>query len=317
MNASYKLRYKRGKKMSSQWIWRIIYIIFIAAVTYLVATFSEASKVVDFLVDRKEELMADDRAMIAATVIANNHNKTDVYVLASPLYEETFESITHHVKVSIYPLVEFKNNSGYNSIAILLSHIDIKDDQAIKNDQDEHLIDIQLEFHLNSGTVLGNTNIFKEPMTTLFDNTGRMIVIHYDLLKKPTEVAQLKSIVISYAVSNSIDETFVNLSNSDLIEVTANDIFAGNFNRDIQNASPKNLDILSIYGLEDFQTHSDIYYNDMFISELDSYNYYYLRNIAIELVIVLPITYFLFFHKHLKRRKREKDRLKTITNEDN
>ena len=292
--------------MSSQWIWRIIYMIFIGAITVLVATFSQASKVVNFLKDNEDLLMSDDRAMISATVIANNRDGTDVYVLSNPLYSETFENNNMKASISIYPLVEFKNDKANNSIAILIKDLEISDVTAFRNDDDYHIIHADITF--DRDLTINNKNIrsFNEFMVPLFDNTGRIIVIKEDLLKTPTGQAEFLYITFSYQVGDQLSQTFVSLANSSLSTTIPSDLFDETFNRDILEVTASNMDILKTYGLESFHQNTDIYYNAQLILEFNRYNVYYIRYIGIELLIVLPLTYLFFFHKHVKRMIRQR-----------
>ena len=292
--------------MSTQWIWRIIYIIFIGAITFIVASFSEASKVVTFLADREDIFMEDDRALIQGTVIANNHDGTDTYILAEPLYKMLFESETQSIQISIYPLVEFKGSKAHNSMAILLNDIEINDDQAKKDDNDYHIIKAEISFDRNLSLGDGNKSMFIETMTPLYDDHGRMMVINQELLKTSTGQAAFEMITIHYEREDGINSTLINLSNGSLIDVIPNDVFDASYDRDIQALTDENLDILAQFGLSNLSQQDDIYYNDALLSELQSYNRFYFIYIAIEIAIVLPITYFLFFHKYIRRRLREK-----------
>ena len=167
---------KERDNMNSQWIWRIIYIIFIGAITFVVATFSEAAKVVNFLQDNETELKSNSQALIAATVIANEHNDTDVYVLKTPLYEEAFEREDVSLTISIYPLVKFKSEKAVNAIAILITDLEIKDTLAKKDDNEENIIYAELGFDRDLNVSNTEKRLFTEYMTPLFDNSGRMIL---------------------------------------------------------------------------------------------------------------------------------------------
>lgn len=298
--------------MPSQWIWRITYIIFIGFVTIIVTTFSEATKVVNFLGNNQSEFMSDDRMLIAATVIANNRDSTDAYVLATPLYYQTFDNEVATLSVSIYPLVEFKGSKANNAIAILVNTIEINDELALKDGDNYHIIQAEIVFDRDIQVGQQNKRYFEEYMTPLYDDTGRLIIIKEELLQTSTGIALFQSISITYQVTGAT-QTLVTLSNSELTNITPNDLFDLSINRDLILMTEENVDLLSQFGLNSLSGNNSIYYNPDLITEFNRYNRYYFIYIGIEFLFVLPITYFLFFHKYIRRNIREKRMLNTNT----
>lgn len=292
--------------MYHKWIWAIFYIMLISTITYIVASFSEAAKTNDFLSERKDVFMSDNRTLIQATVIANNHNSTDAYVSSEPLYQETFDHEYFHVQVSIYSLVEFKDDRAHNSVAILLKDIEITDSNAVYDDNDYRMIKAYLTFNKNLSLGESNTNVFIEPMTTLYDDTARLMIINQDLLTSNGEPVEFEVIKFTYAIDLEFDETLVMLYNKDLTAQYGSDKFDESFNRDISNASSRNLNLLEQCELNNFKTCNSIYYNETLLNEFLSYNHYYLRYIGIEVLILIPITYFLFFHKYFRKMIKDK-----------
>lgn len=290
--------------MNTQWIWRIIYIIFIGAITFVVATFSEAAKVVNFLQDNEVVLKENKQALIAATVIANEHNGTDVYVLKDPLYQQTFEQPSTSLTVSIYPLVKFKEGLSMNAIAILVTDLDIKDTLAKTDDNDEHIIYTELVFDRDLDVSNTDKRLFTEYMTPLFDNSGRMIIINQDVLMTSSGQAIFQTLSFSYEVQSGDKITVVVLANSNLVTDQPSDIFDQSIPRDIAALTEENLDLVTQFGTENLTQNTAIHYDASWLEKLNSYNYIYVRNVLIEFAIVLPITYFLFFHKYVLRRIR-------------
>lgn len=293
--------------MSIQWVSRIIYILLIGLITFFVASFSEAAKVVDFLDNLEENISTNERALIAASMIANNHDGTDVYVKNTPIYEESFLSTQYKVDVSIYPLVEFKDEKAHNSIAILLTNLEINDELAALNDDDYHIIGANISFDRN--LEVGNSDSFNESMTTLYDDTLRLIVINQEKLNTTTGPAVFKQITFTYASDSGSEVILAILSNSDLMTISYNDAFDESFDRDIKQLTPDALDLFSVYGINQLDN-VNIYYDETLVDTLSSYNWYYVKNIGIEIAIVLPITYLLFFHKYVFEIMRNKKRIK-------
>ena len=297
---------KEMNLMKSAWIWRIIYILFIGALTFVIASFSEASKVVNFLEDNRNELMADDHKMIVATSIANLHDKSDAYVLKTPLYEQTFELPDFKLKLSIYPFVTFNKDKVSNQLAFLVTDLSVSDTLASKDDNDDHLVYTEFVFDRELDVENQNKQVFMELMTPLYDDTGRMIIINQDLLKTPSGQAQFQTISIAYELSSGQKQTLVVLANSLLIENKPSDMFDVSIPRDIAVLSETNLDFANQYGTLNLENEPAIYYDSIWLERLDSYQSIYVRNILIELAIILPVTYFLFFHKHVLRHIKQK-----------
>src|SRR5690606_11352249 len=110
---------------------------------------------------------------------------------------------------------------------------------------------------------------------------------------------EFKRITISYLLTAGLTNVLVDLNNSNLTEVTSNDLFDQTFDRDIINLNHQSIDIHAIYGLSDFRDNEAIYYNSELVPLLMTYNIYYLKNIGIALLILMPITYFIFFHRYV------------------
>ena len=145
-----------------------------------------------------------------------------------------------------------------------------------------------------------------ELMTPLFDDTGRMIIINQDLLVTPLGQAQFQTISIAYELSSGEKQILVVLANSLFISTQPSDMFDSSIPRDIKILSEYDLDLASNYGTTNLEGNSNIYYDSIWLDRLDSYQSIYVRNILIELAVVLPLTYFLFFHKHVLRHIRQK-----------
>ncbi len=282
--------------MTRHWLFIAIYIFFIGGITFLVATYSAAEKVVSFLGDQKEELQNDNLKLLSAAVVANRNDGTEAYIKIEPLYQEHFQSNTAEIEVYIYALVEFQGNSGNNSVAILLKNLDVGI-VDVTLDEDEYTI-IQAEIEFNQVVTIGQTSrqVFKETFITVFDDSTKLILFNYDMLSAPTDI-DIKRISITYKLDTGPEILFVDLNNPTYAAVTANDLF-DEFSQDrsLVNLTAEHIDILNVYGLSNYATNTDLYYDATLIDLLESYNYHYFINISIEVLILIPITYFVFFH---------------------
>src|SRR5690606_6292080 len=148
-------------------------------------------------------------------------------------------------------------------------------------DEDDYRI-IQADIEFNQVVTIGQTSrqVFNETFITVFDDSTKLILFNYDALSAPSNI-DVKSIAITFQPITGNKATLVDLNNSDYSDITNNDFFDASFDRDIMNLSSDKIDILTIYGLNNFETHNDLYYNDELLSLLESYNYYYFINIGI------------------------------------
>jgi hypothetical protein len=298
---------------------------FIIVLTYVVATFSEASMVVDFLKDQEELIGDDPNKLIAATAVANIHDGSDVYVLKEPLYTQTFsdDSTSDYATISIYSYVVFKENETKQMIAILVTDLNIDNAGALLDDNDYHQLQATISFN-DAITINDYTaSSFDETFVTAFEDETKLIFIDVALFKT-TDITKIE---VMYTTDTGLETTFISLGNSNYVAVNANDIFDNSFDRDIKNVMLENIDIASIYGVDQYQNENNIYYDGQWLETLSSYNYYYFRNAGFELLFLLPITYLIFFRKQMKKKlktrklekeektKKEKEDLKNMFRE--
>lgn len=279
-------------------------------VTYFVATFSEASKVIDFLADRQEELLADDSKLILASNIANQHDGTDAYTLSEPLFDEMFVAVDHGIHLMIYPVALIQGNQTKNRIAILAKDIRIDDDLAVTNEDGYHDINIRITF--DRDIVIGDTveNEFDETFVSIFEDATRLFLIDASMLETNTGQARIVHISISYATTLGTYTKLVGLTNSTLATTNTVDLFASSYNRELNVLTPEALDITGNYGIDDIAQNGDLYYDATLVDELNSYNWYIILYIGIEMIVVATVSYFLYFHKYVMRKVHDKQSIK-------
>ncbi|MGE4320221.1 MAG: hypothetical protein AB7E61_02080 [Acholeplasmataceae bacterium] len=296
----------------NRWIKIIIYLLFVIFLSYLVAMFSEAAIVVDYLKDQQETIQDEPLPFLAATVIANSHDGTDVYILNTPLYEETFDvSLTsQHVVVSIYTLVEYKGDEAHNSIVILLNDIELSNDDAYVDNDNYHTLNANITFDRPITINEYTASTFNETFVTAYDDQTKLILLNTNYFETTAGVAEIERIDITYTLTSGDEVNFVTLYNADKLTMVANDTFDTSFNRNINQVTPTNIDIFSVYGLTAFKDNANIYYDATWLETLMTYNSYYFRFAIYELLVLLPITYFLFIHKYVRRNLKDKKELK-------
>ncbi len=293
------------------WFKLVLYFFFVAIITYFVVFYSEAAKVLNFLSEQQDNVENDTLSFLAATVIANNDDGTDVYIEKTPLFEETYDSqsSSQHIKVSIYALVEFKNNQAHSSIVFLLRNIELNNDNIVSDKNNFQDLQANIVFDKTIKVNDYEASAFKETFVNAFDNKTKLLLINTDLFNTSEGNAEIKRIDITYSLTSGEDINFVTLYNSDIEAINPSDRFDSSFNRDIKNVTYDNINIFSTYGLNNFKDNADIYYNPNLLNELNDFSFY-IRYILIEIAVVIIITYFIFFHKKVMAIYKNKKELK-------
>jgi len=277
------------------WFVTSLYVLLVGATTIFTTTYSEAEKVVSFLYDQKTELVADQRKLLVATSIANTHDGTDAYVKKDPLYGAHYETTGSSLDLSFYALAQVKGSSSTDCLAILVSNFTVTDEASALNSDDYHILDATIEFTSTVTFQSRSSDAFTESFVTLFDDTSKLILIQYSRLTSSVPI-EFAAITLSYPLTGGLSQTIATVEPAGLVAL-----------------SPENIGISLIYA-ETYETSPSIYYDAVLLSRLSSYNYLYVKNLGIELLIVGVITYFIFFHKHVREKIKTKKALKKKEN---
>ncbi len=293
--------------MTKHWLFITAYILFIAMVTYFVATYTEAEKVVTFLADQESSIGDSNFKLLSSTVAANNGDGTDAIIQIEPLYEQSFVEGDNRVDISIYTLIEYHSSYSNHAVAILIKNLSIDDESLYKDDDQYSQIKANIEF--SEVVTLGKTKSrsFSETFITLYNDKQKLIMMNFDRLESDLPIL-FKYIQISYLDVNQMSKPLINLNNSDISDMQS-DIFDQSFDRDIKNLNETNIKIMDQNALVDFENNEDLYY-DHISSLFDSYNSLYFKNIGIEVLIIIPITYLVFFNNYVVAYFKEKHKLK-------
>ncbi|QWB96098.1 hypothetical protein KHQ89_01220 [Mycoplasmatota bacterium] len=289
------------------------YFLLIGLIIYMVASFSEVSKAITFLQDQESEIADDPLALISTTVIANNHDGSQAYVLNNPLYEESFSSEDINLTFSIYPLVEFKNKQALNSIAFVITDLSIDDDSALLSDNGFNVVNLSLSF--SEEIKLGDETVesVSEPFTETFSNDMRIMIIKRDaLMTDDDKYVDFTYISLSYELNSDRESHIVKLTNSTYNEVVLSDLFDESLNYDIKDVNKDALDLYSQYDLTNYKDNEAIYFDENLIAIYQSYNGILVKNISIAVFVIGVATYFLYFHKYVMIKYRKKQTLKKL-----
>ena len=291
--------------MTKNWIFIAIYILFIAAITYLVGTLSEADKVQDFIASQKEIIEDDNLKLISTVIVANQNDGTEALIEIEPLFTESYLSTNFDVTVYIYSFVKLKGNNAVNSVAIMIRDLRLDTDDLQEDTYHDTLLKADIRF--NQMVTVGETSKqeFSEVFATLYDDQTKLIIIDYDKLNGETPI-EFESITIKYVLTNATEPNLVVLTNSDLALVSTDDKFDGTFDRDIKNVNKENIQLTVKYGLNNLTPNDNIFYDPSVYDQLQAKALgIYARNISIEFVFVAILTYFIFFHGSVVRSIKE------------
>lgn len=285
--------------MTKNWFFIILYIIFIGMATFMVSLYTEAQKRVDFLKNLQSEVEDDNVKLLAATLVANRGDGTNAIIFKEPLYEQHFIDGEDEVGLYIYKVAE--NLRSYeHSLAILIRDLNITDTSLLKDEDDYSTIRATIKF--NQEITIGQTNkqTFEETFITLYDDTSKLLLINFDRLKAESTIS-FESIHIAYDDINYFSRELVTLYNSDLVNEIP-DKFSNTYQRDIKLITSDEIKFLSDESLNDIKNNIKLYYDATLISKLNKLNSLYLINISLLLLVVIPLTYFIFFHKEVYTR---------------
>src|SRR5690554_7754173 len=103
-------------------ITQILYLVLVGLIALVVITYAQATKVLDFLNDQKEELVEDEQKLLQAFVISSFADGTDIYIEKDPLYSQSFKSINGNseLDLNIYNVVIFNKDERFASIAFII-----------------------------------------------------------------------------------------------------------------------------------------------------------------------------------------------------
>ncbi|MDY0276799.1 MAG: hypothetical protein RBQ97_01805 [Acholeplasma sp.] len=295
-------------------IGKIFYFIFIIAVTFIVSNFSEASKVMAFLKGEKDQMLISNEHLISATTISNYRDKTNALVLKEPLYHEDFisynedNSINNQISVYIYTFAEFKGTKAYNNLGFIIKNVKLNINNILLDDNNNPVVYAKLYYskpiQIDGQEFMTSTETFIPIFET---NTGYFQIKH-DVLKNNTTFSTISQIeVVIFDTLTKMYEPLIVLNTG---EENDTDYFSETFNRDISSLTTEKINILKD-SLENLMISDKIYYTPSLNDNLNKYNYFYFRDLGLELVIfVIPLTYFIFFHKYVMERIKEKRKLK-------
>ena len=270
------------------------YIVFIGLVTFIVSGYARANQTVTYLEDLKKDIYDDSKDLISATLIANTQGEYHIYIQESPLITHSVNHSNVSYDLEIYSVLLYKNSSDYTyELIFIVTQYENTDETAFV-DEDALSLNIDITFET---TPEGFTqSVFNESLIQLYDDSMHMYALDQQYVTDDN--ARLQRIDISYPTS--IDDVVTTTMIHEDVYVDKNLEIPSNHVAD-----------LSIFNVERIQLPNvsdrvSLYTNDFIIDAFSEYTYMTYLYIGIEIIIVIPVTYFIFFHKNMKHIRKVK-----------
>ena len=264
----------------------ILFFIFVVIATFLTSYFAEAAKVSSFMEDQKELYSNDYNFLIQKSIIAYYRDKTDAYVLKSPVYAINHEEDLNKLEFVVKSYMSFNKNSTNKGVAFIIQNISVDDVFGLLDDHGQPIIDVKIYY---SSSFVYNEKEFifsTETFVPVSDTGVGLFFIDYEILRDiNNEYVEINKLEFFYR-TDSNPKLFLSLdgANDGFIEAMSinNVLFNESFPNDL------------------------IYHNNSLIKKYKSFNSYYFKYLSIEAIIVIVILYFSFFHKDVMKKYRSK-----------
>jgi hypothetical protein len=268
--------------IKTQTFYPILLIIGASFGSYLLATYVEAAKTSDFLINQQERIEEDPHRLVLATAIANGHGDYDAFVFKEPLLNLQIADDAIQMDIDFYRLVYVKDNMYTFNLAMLMTNLNIEPNGGSLIDG-YHQIKVEIIF--NQSVTVNNAiqNEFIETPITLYTDEEKLAIIEVNSL-----INNYPSLLI-----NSMQIGYVNLNNSIqyVYQLTEPQLSAIQLNQFILNELP--IDVLSS---------DDVVYDATLLTSLRQLNSYYLSHFSVYIILVLTSGYLIFLKpKKLKK----------------
>jgi hypothetical protein len=273
------------------------YIIFIAFTTFIIAGYARANQTVTFLENQEARIYDVPKDLITATLVANTQGQYDVFIKNEPIadLEISQTNVTYRLMMFSVLLYENDNNYHYEMIILVNDYQNIDPFAFISDDALALMVDVAFE----SNPEGFNQSVFQEQFVQLYDDSMHMYAIDQRYFINDTETTRIERIEIFYP-TEGLEISTSKLINTDVYQDKNLSIPDDN-QIDLNNLVKTNTQLDAI---EDKETW---YFNNELNVSFQSYNYFSYVYIGVEILIFIPITYVIFFHKNIKRMKTSKE----------
>ena len=268
----------------------ILYFLFISIITYINILFGQASQVVYFLEAKQIEVINNTPALLSTVSIANTRGEVDAYVQNTPHLEVSVQDPTIFASIELYSMVQVEGVIQEDYLAIYIKDIAIEDDLVLLNDDEDFTILVDIYF--NQEVTLSNQSkrLFQETAMTVYHPSKKLVLLPIGSLLTLFPTLQIESLEFSYRRQNITTRPFFYLDSEALEELTPTVMQLSNTIED------------------SYQENPIVYYNPNLRKDFQGTIFLLYNHIIWQFIFVIPITYFLFFHKDL-RLKLKRDKL--------
>jgi hypothetical protein len=260
-----------------------LYLIFSIVSSILAITFSQASKIVDFLAVNQETLEENPLAFFSATAIANRHDGSDAFVVEEPILDQLYSSSDIEFRFRLFTLVSFQENDVDDILVFYLDNILVDDELALLADDGE--VDIRMKIEFNQ-PIAENQSIFQTiPFVTGYGATTRVIFFEYSQFNDATQPLTIQHIEIVYAVLD-IGLTSTLVMDEDVMSLI-----------DDMTYQP------SVIYADSYLTNPSIYYDANWLTRFKEFNIYDVYYLGGVFLFLLLIGYFSFIYPKMRQKK--------------
>ncbi len=271
-------------KINSSFIKISIFFIFSILITIPTITFSQASKTVDFLNQEKEYLNNSPQALMAATVVAQSQGELDAYVVNNALLDETYVTGDISMRLEIFAITAFNEDRQIDKFAFYLTNVLIEDNLAIKDNQGN--LSIFMNLTLNQSITSSTELTYRIPFVSVYDVQTYLIFFEYSQWQSSLETPLLfESISIEYEVENGLLNSTLFIPNSTFESFQ------------LQDYQP------SIVYQNNYLTSEDIFYDANLMLQFKSFWYYDIYFLGGEIIILAGLFWFIFIFPLQKKSK--------------
>lgn len=286
-------------------IMKTLYFILFVLVTFITISFAEVNKLENYLKKKEPVSKADNYELIQNLTITKNNRYPKSYIYKEALFDEQYllrdedGEIFYKFNLYIYKYIESTRRNTNNGLAVILKDLEIYDENKTLLDNQQPVIDIDISY--DNELESNKQNHF----ATIYPYNTFVLLINYDLLIVDGSYVNIKDITFKYETKGSIFNPLITLKNDELSNISIKDKL-GDVNRDLKviesdNIIEKNIDIKNI------KNNDSYIHNSNLKKDLNKENIIYLKYIFIELLFVILISYFLFFHSdYMEIRKNKK-----------
>jgi hypothetical protein len=260
----------------------IIFLVLASTGSFFLATYVEAAKTSDFLINQQMRIEDDKHELVLGTAIANGHGDYDAFVFEEPLINIQINSATIQMVLDFYRLVYVKDNLLTYNLAMLMTQVIIEPNMGLLID-DEHQLKIEIIFDQSITVNNAIQNEFIETPITLYNDEQKLAIFEVNSLLNKYPSLLISSMQIGYLnVNNSIQYSY-QLTDSQLNAIQLNQVILPDISMDAFNGD-------------------DIFYDPSLLTSLRQLNWYYVSHFSVYFGLIITIGYLIFLKpKKLKQ----------------